>query len=275
MTARGFSIVELVVALTLSAIAASAGFSLLNGARRAYETQAARIELAREVRAAVSILAGEFRQLDATDSTGSDIVSMSPGAITYRATRAVRFLCGAPDSSALRVTLAETPRFGSRELATSVRSALLYASGDSSVAGRWLRVTPIRQLDGAFCPGDRPGTVVWLSDVSAAELSKVESGAPIRSVETVRVQAYPDADGSHWLGVRSWGADGSAGDLQPFAGPVAAGGLELRYFDADGLSVSEPHRVSRIGLAITGRNPELPGRTFQLGTEVFLRNGSR
>lgn len=274
MSPRGFSIMELVVALTLSALAASAGYRVLHSTRRVYQTQAARVALDQEVRAAASILAAELRQLDAGDPTGSDIVAMTPASLTYRATRSVRFLCEPPDLARARVVLADAPRFGDREPGTAQQSLLLHsAGGPAAPAGRWLRVTPTRRSDGATCPGGRPGMTLTLAE--PVDLSSVDNGAPLRTVELVRIQAYRDADGVYWIGARSWLGDGSWSDLQPFAGPVGAGGLEFEFFDRQERVTALPANVALIGVSITARALEPPHRTLRLSTRVALRNGPR
>lgn len=99
----GFTLVEALVALTLSALAAAAGFRLLHGAQRAYRVHAARIQLDHEVRAAVGILSAELRALSANDPDGSDIVVMSPSSLTYRSATGTRFLCQPPDAARRRI----------------------------------------------------------------------------------------------------------------------------------------------------------------------------
>ena len=266
---------ELVVALALSALAASGAYAVLDGARRAFQTQAARLELDQEVRAAVSILATELRHLDPADPNGSDVISMTPSSITYRATRGIRFLCRPPDTSALGITLAVAPRVGDHDLGGAPRSLLLPTFDSASPDGRWIRATSVRRSEGATCPGGPPGTGVWLADVGPAELSRVENGAPVIITEVVKVQVYRDAEGVYWLGLRTAGLDGAGSDLQPFAGPLAAGGLELEYFDRAGRLTSRPDSVGRIGISVTGRASYPPYRTLRLSTQVSVRNAPR
>lgn len=277
MTPRGFSIIELAVALTLSAVVASAGYVVLDRTRRAYATQLARVELNQDVRTAIAILAGELRSLDPGDPDGSDIVAMTPASLSYRATRSLRFLCREPVSATQQITLAADPRFGDEDLSLDPRALLLYARGDSSAhpAGRWLRITASRRAEGAVCPGGRAGTAVWLTDVTPVELSQVEVGAPLRSTELLRIQPYRDADGVYWLGVRTGGLGGVWSDLQPFAGPVAAGGLQFDYYDTEGRVASSPASVARIGLTVIGRAPDPRAQAFRLSTQVAPRNGPR
>ena len=264
------SVVELIVALTLSAVAATAAYSVLEHSRRAFLNQAVRMELDQEVRAAVSIVAGELRPLDSSDPDGSDIVDMSPASLTYRATRSVRFLCLPADTVTMQVTLAESPRFGDAALSTAPRALLLYTAGD-----RWLRVTAVGRLEAAVCWGSQPGVRLRVADVSPSDLTQVEGGAPLLSQETLRIQPYRDGDGVYWLGARAPSEGGGWSDIQPFAGPVAAGGLELEYFDAAGGTASVPERVSRIGLAVTGRATGGLPQTLRLSTQVALRNSRK
>lgn len=93
--------------------------------------------------------------------------------------------------------------------------------------------------------------------------------------ELTRIQAYPDANGSYWLGARAGDDNGAWSDVQPFAGPVAAGGLEFVYLDSGGGLAGFPEAVTRIGVSVTGRTVDRPFLTFKLEASASLRDGPR
>ena len=71
----GFSLPELVIALALFGIIAAIVYPVISGQRRVYGSAAERIDTRHSLRAAVHILATDFRELDASDG---DIAAMSP-----------------------------------------------------------------------------------------------------------------------------------------------------------------------------------------------------
>src|SRR5438874_7291355 len=90
---RGFTMVELLVALVLLGIVSAALYRVLVNNQRLYQAQTARIDLSQNIRAAGSILPAEFRQLDASES---DISAMSATSISIRAMRWLGFACTPP-----------------------------------------------------------------------------------------------------------------------------------------------------------------------------------
>ncbi len=124
--------VELVVALALVALVATAAARMLAGHQRSYRNQSERLAMAQNVRAALAILRFELRELG-TDPTAGDIIDMTPHSISYEAARGVLHLCTPPELAARKVTLA------ARGTASVARVGVT-VSGRSSV--------PIRGLSG-------------------------------------------------------------------------------------------------------------------------------
>ena len=86
----GFSLVELLVALVLFGAVTAGIYRVLVDNQRLYRAQTQRIDLQQNIRAAVTILPAEFRELDATNG---DIKAMSATSITIRAMRQLGFIC--------------------------------------------------------------------------------------------------------------------------------------------------------------------------------------
>jgi prepilin-type N-terminal cleavage/methylation domain-containing protein len=79
---RGFTLIEILVALVLMGIVSVAIYQTLVTNQRTFLAQTQRIDLQQNIRAAATILPGEFRTLDAADS---DIAAISATSITIRA----------------------------------------------------------------------------------------------------------------------------------------------------------------------------------------------
>src|SRR3954469_25274703 len=96
MRRRGFSLVELVLALALALIVTGAIHRLVISTHRLARVQASQIDLQTNVRATGIVIAKELRELNAVPNGSSeqtDLLSAAPTGMTYRATRGIGFLC--------------------------------------------------------------------------------------------------------------------------------------------------------------------------------------
>jgi prepilin-type N-terminal cleavage/methylation domain-containing protein len=94
LTRRGFTLVELLIAIVLLGIVTTAMYKVLLQNRRTFAAQTQRIDLQQNIRAAATILPAEFRELDAAD--GDIRGPLSPTSITIRANRQAAIICDAP-----------------------------------------------------------------------------------------------------------------------------------------------------------------------------------
>ncbi|HYR99440.1 MAG TPA: prepilin-type N-terminal cleavage/methylation domain-containing protein, partial [Gemmatimonadales bacterium] len=67
LTRRGFSLIELMIALVLLSLVSAAVYKVLVNNQRVYLAQTQTIDLQQNIRAAAAILPAEFRELDAAD----------------------------------------------------------------------------------------------------------------------------------------------------------------------------------------------------------------
>ena len=120
MSRRGFTLVELLVALILMGIVSTAVYQLLVNNQRVYQQQTQRVQLNETLRSAVAILPAELREEDATDPIASDIVAMTTSSITFKAMRNLYQICQTPVNmgGTGSVTVYQTPFFGLRRLET-------------------------------------------------------------------------------------------------------------------------------------------------------------
>src|SRR2546427_13180838 len=92
---RGFTMVELLVALVLLGLVSAALYRVLVNNQRLYMAQTQRIDLSQNIRAAGNIMPAEFRELDASDG---DITAMPATSISIHAMRWTGFACNLPGS---------------------------------------------------------------------------------------------------------------------------------------------------------------------------------
>jgi prepilin-type N-terminal cleavage/methylation domain-containing protein len=234
---RGFTLAELLVALLLFGIVASALTRLLISTMQVTEAQGERLRMSADLRSGAGLLAGELQALG-RDSTGADIVAMAPDSLRYRALRNLAIAC-AVDGHAV---LLRTPALSSVVSIGSFDSLLLLQEGDpaNTANDRWAAYG-IDAVAGATCPDGAAATLVALSATGpGVPVDSVLLPAPVRAFEVMTFKVYT-SDGRRWLGAAS-GADG----LQPVLGPLSASGFTFRYGDSTGGAATTPSSVHTI-----------------------------
>ncbi|MFQ6045147.1 MAG: PilW family protein [Gemmatimonadales bacterium] len=260
MSKRGFTLVELIVAMVLLGIVSTAIYQLLVNNQRVYLEQRERVDLNSNLRAAVALLPSELRELDAADAIESDILAMGADSIVYKAMRALYVLCQPPTPGTATtgtVVLATDPWFGLRELDAATDAVVLFAEADPSTRtdNYWVHA----QIGGAptkggGCPGGDSSLTVQLWDVNPANSlnADVQTGAPLRTYQVMKLRSYTDARGDWWLGQQTRDASGSWGSLEPVLGPLAPNGLQFAYYDEIGAVTTVPANVARVQITVIG-----------------------
>src|SRR5204863_642956 len=235
---RGFTMVELLVALVLLGLVSAALYRVLVNNQRLYMAQTQRIDLSQNIRAAANILPAELREIDASEG---DIVSMTPTRLEIRAMRWLGFTCVAPVmgggvnglTMVIRGGAPGQPLFyGARGMNTASDTMLIYYVGDQTTRnddywarGTFTGVAPVAQN----CPGVpvQTGRLVTfdlnLLGLGVNQAGAIPVGAPVRGYEHVIYQLYrPAGDTSWYIGFQPAG-----GTMQPLVGPVLMTGLTV------------------------------------------------
>ncbi len=297
LTRRGFSLVELLVALVLLAIVSTAVYRVLVNNQRLYVAQTQQIDLQQNIRAAETILPAEFRELDASDG---DIYAMSGTSLSIRAMRWLGFVCDAPALGLALGGVGMTIRggspgqplfYGSRAPDITKDSLLIYYDGNQTnllddgwaIAGPTATNAQNCTVGGA---GRRfvanltlpPPTLPALTSNFAGAITV---GAPVRGFERVTYGLYrPAGDTSWYIGFQPAGQA-----MQPLIGPVLSNGLSFTYFDSLGVVTAFPARVARIDFVVRGRTAQAvnqgtgssvrAARVDSVNVSVALRNNRR
>ncbi len=272
---RGFTLVEVVLALVLALAIGGGAYRLLLTGQRVGRMQAARLAEQENLRAGVWIVVNELRELGFDSvpalagvggaARSSDILVGEVGRIRYRGMRGMGFTCGAPTPGQLLLRAASW--VGLRQPA-DVDSLALYleADPDSAADDGWTRARVTGVANGTCADGTRAIALstAWESPALAdAAMGRIAVGGPVRIFEIMEIQYYPQ-DGKMWLGMRSL----SRGEvIQPLVGPLTA--FSLGYLDRDGRSTAVLTDVRVISLALRGES----GLT--LASRVGLRNAGR
>lgn len=280
---RGFTLVEMLTALVLLGIVGTALYQLLVNNQRLYQEQTQRVQVNENARAAISILPGEVRELNAGDPAESDVVAMTASSLSYKAMRGLYVLCQPPNTGALQVTVDNTLFYGLRRLDPTRDSVLIFAENDDATRmdDGWLHADVTSATTGTACPGGTASLQLQLAGVTAGQLGGVLDGSPLRTYEVAQILTYADAYGAQWLGGRAFAkASQSWGGTQPIVGPVSASGLQLVYYDTTGAVTAVAADVARIGITVESRSSRMTaqgaaGMDYMLQdlvTHVAVRN---
>jgi prepilin-type N-terminal cleavage/methylation domain-containing protein len=231
-TPRGFTLVEIMLALGITLIITGAMYNLLLNTQRLTRAQSARVALQSSVRAGALIVANELGELNSASggsTSQNDVLSPGVHAVTYRAARGVGFICQTSSPGVIR--LARSTFSGHRDPQAGRDDALVFVPGDSALGSSdaWVAVRIAGVATTLGCPGGAgPGITLTLSASPSALL--LEAGTPVRLVEPMELRLY-QTDETWWLGARSVNT-GEA--IQPLVGPLASDGFQLEYLDGWG-----------------------------------------
>jgi prepilin-type N-terminal cleavage/methylation domain-containing protein len=287
LTRRGFTLIELLVALVLLGLVSASIYRVLVNNQRIYQAQTQRIDLQQNIRAAVTLLPSELRELDASDG---DIVAMTPTSLTVRASRQLAFACSQPvivgaGVAAVTMTIRTDPFYNVRDFNTASDSIFVYYEGDpaTTIDDGWVRGR-ITAIANANCTDGAAGRQLVTSLVFGVnqipQIGRIPNGAPVRGYETVTYSVYQAADARWYLGFQS----ASGGVRQPLIGPLLdANGVTFDYFDVNGAVTANPLQVAQIRVTVRAqtaapiRTAGGPQRfvTDSVVTRVSLRNNRR
>lgn len=290
LTRRGFSLVELLIAMVLLAVVTLGLYRALMTNQRVYQQQTQVIGLQQNMRAAAAILPQELREVDATEG---DISAMSATSLTVRAHRWTGIMCVPPVTgvgggllNAVPMTIRAAPYFG-RSINTAIDSIFVRYEGDDGTRkdDGWVigRVTAAVATP-AVC-GGQAGQVLAVNLNFAASgvtnfTNSIVNGDPVLGFETVTYSLYqPTAGGDWYVGLTT------SNGQQPLIGPVVTNGLSFAYLDSTGVATAVPARVARVDITLRAQTAQqirarsgsnsLVRMVDSVVTSVALRNNRR
>jgi prepilin-type N-terminal cleavage/methylation domain-containing protein len=277
---RGFTLVEVLIALVIMGIVTGAIYRMLNTNQRLALAQAEQVSLQSNVRTGSLVVPNELRELN-TVVGGSlqqnDIIApLADDGIEYRAMRGLGFVCQAPAAGELRILKATWT--GLRDPDGARDGVYLFDDKDVDEDGddEWVQMDITGAAD-ATC-GGAPAFRLTTADVIPAS---VKIYTPVRLYEVMELKLYSDA-GEWWLGSRSK----SAGELnlQPVLGPLTEDGFGLEYLDSNGNETAVKEDIKSIRVTVRGLTEDAvrQGGSGVMGhprdslvTQVLLRNSIR
>jgi prepilin-type N-terminal cleavage/methylation domain-containing protein len=270
---RGFTLVESMLALTVTLVVTGATYNLLLNTQRLTRAQNARVALQSSVRAGVLIVANELSEVSAVSggsTAQNDVLALGAHAVTYRATRGIGFICHTAAPAVIRLT--RNSFSGHRDPQAGRDEALVFVPGDSAAGSEdtWVAVKIAGIATTLACPGGAPGITLTLA-ASPSPLP-LENGTPVRLAEPMELRLY-EADKIWWLGARSV-TTGEA--IQPLVGPLAREGFRLEYLDRLGAPTIDRTAIRSIRVTIraieAAAEATRPLIEEELTTHIALRN---
>ncbi len=278
MRRRGFTLVELMVAVVMFSTVAAALYRVLTAQQRLAVSQTEQAALQASVRTGSMIASNELWELASNAAGVSDISAFDGGGLTYRAMRSLGFAC---QVSQTEVRIRTSPLYQYRSIVGGQDSLLLWVEGDPDISSddRWLPLRISAVASGSTC-GAAPAIALTIQPINLAvtPLSSIVLDAPIRTFEVMELRAI--AVGSQtWLGARS--VSGGQATLLPVAGPVTSNGLGFDYLDSLGNATVAVGRIRSIRITLRGesdravrnvQNSQIQLLHDSLVTTVTLRN---
>jgi prepilin-type N-terminal cleavage/methylation domain-containing protein len=248
---RGFTLAEIMIAMTLMLIVSGAAYKLLVTTQRLSRTQAERVSLQSNVRMGSLVVLNDLRELGTVaggTADKNDVLSVAADGITYRAMRGMGFICEAPTATQIRIGRSGFSGYRDPQAVRDGLYVFIEGNPDTETDDAWLPVAISAVSTTAACPGTM-GLGITLTTPNTAALSGLPVGTPIRSYEVMELKLH-QADGKSWLGARSI----SAGEaIQPVLGPLTDGnGLQLEYLDAAGAPTTDRTAIKSIRVTIRG-----------------------
>lgn len=269
---RGFTLVELIIALVLMTLVGTVIFQLLNGTQRVSTAQSERMRLQSSIRTGALVVPAELRELSTNGAGQTDLVHIDTDSVTYRAARGIGFTCAVTATGIRILNTTVLPFSALRTTVPGRDSLLLFVDGDPGSRGddAWVRL-PISTVATSTCGSQAAIAITtpnFINSLPDSQLVSVVVGGPVRTEEVMRLKRYT-ADGQEWVGAASI----SGGDaVQPILGPIAPGGFALSYFTGDGTATTVRANVRVIGITVIGLTERAVAQGGNTGANVILQD---
>lgn len=248
MTRRGFTLSEILVALSISSIVLLGAYKLLSSQLGAYAQQVATEDDGETLRGAAAMLGWEIHHAEmATD----DIWSTSQDTLSVRSIQGVGVVC-VINSASVKYGIWKN---GGDIEATAADSALVYVQ--ATQLWKKLKIAAVGTpgaMGVANCSwaGLRPpDLVVQLTVASSADTAGIVVGSIFRSFRRTKFAEYQSSN--RWYLARS--VDGAA--WETITGPLlppTSHGLQFSYFDSSGVATTDTTKLRIIGVALRAQS---------------------
>ncbi len=297
MTRRGFTLVELLVAMTIGTLLLGAIYQSIIGVQRLIAAHSERIDVQQSLRAGAFYITRALRELDATEG---DIEIANSDQIRFRGMRWSSMVCATPVNlgGSVRLLMRDAMTMGSREADGSLDSVLIFYQGDPRAAedDTWIYGNMSARTKNRVCTdGDGAtqfvvtpraqilyDTLAVTAATAATMLANgVLVGAPMRGFQQEELRVANFWDGRPWLVQLLASNSGVWNTPEGLLGPLqTSNGLELTYYDASGNVTAVLTNIASVGIQLRAESQRAAytsGGTIDhirdsIVTRVALRN---
>ena len=293
---RGFTLIELMVAIVLLSIVAGGMMGIIVRQQQFYSGSAGVLETRGSVRDGMAMLTADLRSLSPSNH---DIYAMGRTFIDFRLSTGAGVVCtiSVDRKTVTLPPLVLTNKNGLTSWISAPQSgdSVFVYDADTSANASDDTWDPNRLSAGATsaatCPTTSGFTTTaaeaasgWQVPLNTALGAHVQVGASLRFFRRARYQLFQASDGLWYLGFYDCVPTRSPActSLEPVSGPYlpaansGPSGLELTYYDATGAVTADSSLVRRIGIVTRAESRNIihtPGRKqgyYQDSLSVFL-----
>ncbi|HEX6573964.1 MAG TPA: prepilin-type N-terminal cleavage/methylation domain-containing protein [Gemmatimonadaceae bacterium] len=292
---RGFSLVEMLIAISIAGVATALMTVTVLHQQRFYARAGETLSTKTELRDGADILVSDLRSAS-TAMFGLPV--MTDTAVEMLSVIATSVACETPAGSTIQLP---PVRLAAGHTLTSLVAqpdtgdvALIYGNALGADSAEWeinrvasfapRSVTATCSPSTGFTTTDDlvSGSSGYLVTLAFTPSSRIGKGAPVHFLRRARYSIYKSSDGDWYLGYRrcSIASPGTCSAIQPVSGPyrpvgsTTPHGLSFRYFDSYGAQLydaSQSTRVARVEIVLRGAPRSL---TSSFGDSRQIRNDS-
>jgi len=285
---RGFTLIELIMALALGAAVAAVVYQSIVGTQRATQAGTAQVAVRQNLRAGLAYMGSVVRELNAGDG---DITTATATQFRFKSVRWTGFLCAAPvaaSMSAVTLPIRRDPFYGVRRPDDGLDSAFVFLDGDittrgddSWVAGGVTNVATGNCADGSVS-ADLTVDFTAAGVGAAAVTAAITLGSPIKGFQMEEL-SLALIGGRWWMAQAAARRTGAWDAARPLVGPLEAGGMALTYYDSTGTVTATLADIASVEVLLRAesRNRVRQGLAAidfardSLITRIALRNNPR
>jgi prepilin-type N-terminal cleavage/methylation domain-containing protein len=255
---RGFTLVELLVAMVLFAMVGLSLVQTMVVVQRTTRTQSEQTAMQGSLRAGLQLAITELEELTPNpdpNAGGADFSAGNMGATSfrYRAMRILSQMCDAVTANSVTIRATGSPLYSGFRAPVNARDSMLIFEDrdtDESTDDHWIRADITGVASGTCADG---ATAYVLTTATALTPANFTVPAPVRIFETMRLGVVAQ-NGRNWLGLQS--ETGGDASLTPLAGPLASSGqpVSLFYRNATNTTAASPAEVRSIIIRLAGES---------------------
>ncbi len=283
---RGYSLVELLISMTILGVVGSVLAKIMMGQQRFYQRTVEQMAVRRELRTGLNLLPAELRGLS---SIGGDLVDFSATYVTFRSTIGVSLICAKSSSTSI-----DLPPLSSAKTITSawyatpaVGDTIVVLRNDSSgTKGQYWSSHAITGIASStlYCVGSPYVDAVndaskarYRLTVSPALPDSAVAGSAVRFTRSGKYALTQQASGRYYL-TRSEYLGGAWGAAVPVSGPYmtpnnnGTGGVGFTYYDSTGAAVTlvaNAAKVARMDITLRAQGLSSSGNFGSSTTKVI------